>query len=241
MTEPTHRSLLVLDVEDSESLSNVQLESMRSTLYRALDEAIPHPEVVVAKEDRGDGAMLVLGIPVLDVLDQIVEALLAGVQKHNNQVGPLDWLRVRIAVHEGYVGKDDNGWSSDALTATFRMNAAPAVKQVLKRAPRTHGVVVVSDVVYQGVVRHSYRATVTPNEYRSTVISMKNGDVRIWVRVPGYPEPPLPESDPAPAGSKSGGATPQADENNAVTANNLILGSVRARTIIGRDNIGGHV
>ncbi|MFC9997131.1 hypothetical protein [Nocardia sp. NPDC127526] len=238
MNEPTHRSFLVVDVEDSGDLNNVELGTIRSTLYRILDAAIPSPEAVAAKEDRGDGGMLVLDLSVLDVLDQIVEKLLDGVRSHNHTVDPLGWLRVRIAVHEGYVHEDENGWLSDALTATFRMNGARLVKDTLKNAARAHGVVVISDAVYQGVVRHSYRAAVTPAGYGSAVISTKEGDVRIWARVPGYPAPPFPGGPAAAteAARSAAGATSVGYDSN--TANNMFLGDVKARNIIGRDNHG---
>lgn len=200
MHEPTLRSLLVVDVENSESLTNVESQAMRATLYHIIEVALPNAEALVAQEDRGDGAMLILDIPVLDVLDRVVGTMLIGVREYNSTAGPMNWLRVRIAVHEGYVGRDDKGWSSDALTTTFRMNSEKAVKRALELAPRADAVVAVSDPVFGGLIRHSYRETVTPDEYGSVTMHSKTGDQRIWVRVPGYPEPPLPQSD-APAGS----------------------------------------
>ncbi|MFI5782696.1 hypothetical protein [Nocardia sp. NPDC051570] len=241
MPEPTHRSFLVVDVENSESLTNVQGEAMRATLYRIIESALPHPVALVAQEDRGDGAMLILGIPVLDVLDQVVGAMLTGVREHNSAAGPMNWLRVRIAVHEGYVGRDDKGWSSDALTATFRMNAEEAVKKTLERAPRADAVVVVSDVVFRGLVRHSYRDTVTPDEYGSVTMHSKAGTQPIWVRVPGYSQPPLPQSDSAPTGSVDGsthgsGTTTSGPDEAIIRATNFIGGNAIIGTQVGRDN-----
>ncbi|MFE7719708.1 hypothetical protein ACFU44_11785 [Nocardia rhizosphaerihabitans] len=238
MNEPAHRTFLVVDVENSGNLGNTELEFTRSTLYRVLDEAITHPEAVVGREDRGDGFLLVLDLSVLDVLDHIVERLLDGVRTHNNAVDPLDWLRVRIAAHEGYVHDDGHGWMSDALTATFRLNDSGVVKATLRNAARAHGVVVVSDAVYQGVVRHNYRTAVTSAGYRSAVIDTKEGDVRVWVRVPGYPEPPLPANVAAPAKARKNETTLRTGFDS-VTANNMIIGDVQAGTVVGRDNIGG--
>ncbi|WP_216898805.1 hypothetical protein [Nocardia alni] len=244
MPEPTHRSFLIVDVENSESLTNVQADAMRATLYRIIDAALPNPAAPVAQEDRGDGAMLILGIPVLDVLDQVVGAMLTGVREHNSTAGPMNWLRVRIAVHEGYVGKDDQGWSSDALTTTFRMNSAEAVKNALERAPRADAVVVVSDVVFSGLVRHSYRDTVTPDEYGSSTMHSRSGDQRIWIRVPGYPTPPLPESDSAPERSEDhstdGWGTPGSGlDEAAIRATNYIGGNAIIGAQVGRDNVNG--
>jgi hypothetical protein len=242
MPEPTHRSLLVVDVENSESLTNVQVEAMRTTLYRIIDGAIQEIEKSVAQEDRGDGAMLVLDIPVLDVLDRVVGAMLAGVRGHNGAAGPMNWLRVRIAVHEGYVGRDAKGWSSDAVTATFRMNDAKPVKYALERATRADAVVVVSDSVFSGLVRHGYRDSVTPDEYRSVTVPSKGGDRRIWIRVPGYPEPPLPPTElTAPTrtdGPAAGSDTARpGGERATVHAANFIGGNAVVGTQVGRDNI----
>ncbi|WP_280459134.1 hypothetical protein [Nocardia carnea] len=242
MSEPTHRSILVVDIENSESLTNVQVEAVRAALYRIIDRAVQGAESLVAQEDRGDGAMLVLEIPVLDVLDRVVGGMLTGVREHNGTAGPLNWLRVRIAVHEGYVGRDANGWSSDAVTATFRMNSAQPVKYALERAPRADAVVVVSDSIFNGLIRHGYRDTVTPDEYASFTMSSKRGDRRIWVRVPGYPEPPLPPtepSEPTPTEHRADGADTARPDWEAATirAENFIGGNAVVGTQVGRDNI----
>ena len=242
MPEPTHRSILVVDVENSESLTNVQVEAVRTALYRIIDGAIQGTENFVAQEDRGDGAMLVLEIPVLDVLDRVVGAMLTGVRNHNGAAGPMNWLRVRIAVHEGYVGRDAKGWSSDAVTATFRMNSAPPVKYALERAPRADAVVVVSDSVFSGLVRHRYRDTVTPDEYGSVTMPSKSGDRRIWVRVPGYPEPQLPPTEPSAATCAESlpdgpDAAPPGWDPTTIHTGNFIGGNAVVGTQIGRDNI----
>ncbi|MFD6390767.1 hypothetical protein [Nocardia sp. NPDC060259] len=239
MNEPLHRSFLVVDVENSSQLGNAELAAMRSTLYGILGEVTDRTGSVVVGDDRGDGCLFVLDLPVLDVLDKVAESVVEGVRVHNHTVGPLDWMRVRIAVHEGYVHKDEQGWSSDALTATFRLNDAAVVKDTLKIAARAVGVIAVSDLVYQGVVRHNYRPRVSPAEYRDAEITTKEGKVRAWLRVPGYPEPPLPA-----VASEPGGARKKAvltDESGSIRANNMIVGDVRARTIIGGDNVGGTV
>ncbi|RDI69030.1 hypothetical protein [Nocardia pseudobrasiliensis] len=241
MPEPTHQSFLVVDVENSESLTNVQSDAMRVTLNGIIDGALPHPAALVAREDRGDGAMLIFGIPVLDVLDQVVGAMLTGVREHNSAAGPMNWLRIRIAVHEGYVGRDDNGWSSDALTLTFRMNAAEAAKYALEHAPRANSVVVVSDVVFRGVVRHGYRDTVTPDEYDSATMHLKSDTHQIWVRVPGYPRPSLPKLDSAPTESERGaiqgsGTTGSGPDAATIHATNFIGGNAKIGTQVGRDN-----
>ncbi|MFE3053929.1 hypothetical protein [Nocardia sp. NPDC059239] len=241
MTEPKHRSFVVVDVENSRGRHNRELEAMRAALYRIVDETISYPETVVAKEDRGDGFLVILDLPVLDVLDHFAGGFLAGVRQYNFAVDPPDWLRVRIAVHEGYVNQDEHGWSSDALNATFGLNDSPMVKKTLELAARATGVIVVSDVVYQGVVRHNYRPTVTSTEYRSTMIGTKDGDVRIWVRVPGYSQPPFPDSSSEGAGAPGKKAAARVDGLDAVTANTVVMGDLQSDTFVGRDYYGGSV
>ncbi|WP_336081104.1 hypothetical protein [Nocardia sp. SSK8] len=235
MNAPTHRSFLVVDVENSSELGNVELAAMRSTLYGILDDALADSVSDVATEDRGDGFLLILEASVLDVLDRLVGKLLDGVHGYNGTVGPLDWLRIRIAAHEGYVHHGPNGWSSDALTATFRMNNAPLVKKTLTNAARAESVVVVSDAVYQGIVRHNYRPTVTASGYRSAEISIQ-GDARVWIRVPGYAEPPVPARTDEVPPVESGGTKP-VPKVDGVTANNMFVGDVQAQMIVGRDNV----
>ncbi|MFI6173303.1 hypothetical protein ACIBCN_41450 [Nocardia sp. NPDC051052] len=239
MNGPAHRSFLVVDVENSSALDNVELVRTDSMLYRLLEESIPNPEAVAAKEDRGDGVMVILDLPALDVLDHVVTGLLEKVRQYNTTVDPLDWLRIRIAVHEGYVDRDKHGWRSDALTATFRLNGTQVVKDALKHAARSQGVVIISDAVYQGVVRHGYRPTVTPAGYDGVVIGTSQGDIQAWVRVPGYPIPSLPGRQAVSTREEHRDRASNAGLPGSVTANNLIVGKVNARTIVGRDIVGG--
>lgn len=187
---PVSRAFLVVDVENSSNRVNTEQTRLRADLYAALEEALAAAQLTgdrCAVEDRGDGVMVVADAEVLDVLDPVVEVLVDALARRNALVTPPEWMRLRIAVHHGFVHRDPHGWTGDDLTTTFRIVNSDEVKAVLVAADRAQAVVVVSDAVHRGVVRQCYRG-LDPGSYRE----LNDGQRKAWVRVPGYATPPEP-------------------------------------------------
>ncbi len=95
-----------------------------------------------------------------------------------------------MALHQGLVQPDARGWSGDAVNTTFRLVNADPLRQVLTEAISARMVFVVSDEIYQNVVRHGHR-TIDPAAYLPMTFRAKHDRViKAWVMVPGYPAPP---------------------------------------------------
>ncbi|HSV64693.1 MAG TPA: hypothetical protein VLJ59_02140 [Mycobacteriales bacterium] len=194
-----HRSVLVVDVESSSVRPDGHLMALRRSLYDIVDDALLRSSIPAARrvrEDRGDGVLMLLDarVPKIDLVDPLLDRLADAVAAHNQHNPPLEWLRLRIALHSGEVERDQHGWGGEALTRTFRLVEAAAVKATLASAARAHCVIVVSDEFYQAVVRHRHRS-IEPAHYRPIAVPVRGERVRAWVRVPGYPEPPIPADD----------------------------------------------
>lgn len=243
-TDPELCSFLVVDVEDSSSQRNLGQVTLRANLYEVLDTALTRCGMVLPaghREDRGDGALLVLPqevATVVDLFDPLIDAIVDALKRHNAETDPLDWLRLRIGAHFGQVHRDGKGWSSTDLTATFRIVDAEVVKNVFRAAPRAHCVITVSEVLHQMVVQHGYRS-VNPTDYRSLVVPAKPVELIAWVRVPGYPRPPLSNSAAQPATRQ--GAVPSDDVSPRISIGrvrgNVFNNKVEARTIVAGNNI----
>lgn len=159
--DPIQRSVVVLDIESSSERSNPEIGKLRDALYRVLDESLRRARLAdrdIHIEDRGDGALIVVDGAALVLLDPFAEHLIAVLQEENATVEAASWLRLRVAVHAGPVHPDVHGWSGDTINAAFAICDAPSVKATLRRADRAQLVLVVSDLLYEQVVRHGYRS-----------------------------------------------------------------------------------
>jgi hypothetical protein len=185
--EPVTRTFMVIDIEGSSQRTNPGVTRMRRQLYEIFDytrSASGIPQERVSVEDRGDGIMAVADAELLAVLDRGLDALIEDLAAHNRNVQPPEWLRLRVALNRGLVHRDEHGWSGADLTATFRLIDDEQVKAALRRADRAQCVVVVSDAVYNGLIKQGY-GNLSPDAYAP--LEGKRG----WVRVPGYPIPPV--------------------------------------------------
>lgn len=171
---------------------------MRAALYgglrTAFDEAgIPYSECY--GEDRGDGAMIVVP-PRFDtglLLSSVVELLRAELRAHNSTANDITQIRLRVAVNTGEAHWDGDGLVGSALNHAFRILEADPFKKTLA-ASGAHVGLVVSDRVYEDVVRHGGRL-VDPDDYQRIEVEVKETVTTAWMRLPGMrlPGMRLPE------------------------------------------------
>jgi hypothetical protein len=205
MNEPVTRTFLVVDVEKSSDRENEELPVLRRELYSMLHKAMEKADLLAGRcvtEDRGDGVLLIADAGVLEVTP-MVQTLVDELARYNATIDSETWLRLRIAVHCGFVHRDARGWSSEELTRTFRVCDLPEAKATLGVAQRAQAIVIVSDHVYSTVVKHGYGKL--PREKFG---ELKSGVA--WAWVPGYTTPPVQrpvaeaEPEPAPPSRKPG-------------------------------------
>jgi len=184
---PLYRSIMVLDVAGFGRLPNLAQLRVRTALNTALRGAFRGTGVrwsALAVEDRGDGA-IVLAPPTMskvELLDPVIPELGARIRAHNEAAdGPR--IRVRVSVHAGEVHRDATGWAGTDLNVACRLVGNAAVSRYLLQRPAADVLVVVSEAVYQGVVRHAYRR-IDPAAYEPVHIAVKELNVRAWVHTP---------------------------------------------------------
>ncbi|RKT17546.1 hypothetical protein BX285_1923 [Streptomyces sp. 1114.5] len=190
-----HHWIVVLDIEGFSTRPNPVQRSLRQAMYEVLRDALAEaglPDGAVATEDRGDGVLVLVQPQVSPVLlaGALVRALDDCLAEKARIFNEAHALRLRVALHQGLVSRDADGWSGDAVNWTFRLVDAAPLREVLARAGRANLAFIVSDEVYQAVVRHEYR-TVDPAAYLPVGFEAKHGiPARGWITVPGYPAPP---------------------------------------------------
>lgn len=211
----SYRLMAVLDVARFGERTDPEQAALRENLYRITDVALSVAGIEpVGKDDRGDGIMLLLpgNTPKQRLLGLFVDALGNGLRAHaQRHGGTARELRVRLALHAGEVARDGRGWVGTDLNTAFRMVDLPALRGTLAAAARAVLAVAVSEVLYEAVVRHGYPG-IDPAEYAAVDFSVKElRDRRLWLRVPGYHQPPgLPTAAGArPSGEEAAGTPPQ--------------------------------
>lgn len=183
---PRHMSIMVVDMLGSGRWPNPDQLSARSALADAVRSAFHAADIAwsrLAVEDRGDGKIVLVPADVskVDLLDPVIPALAAAIHRHNTDSEPR--IRLRVALHAGEVHRDPYGWAGSDLTTACRLVNDTAVYGALTRHPWSDLVLVVSDVIYDSVVRHGYR-TVDPDSYTPVDAAVKEFRARAWLHVP---------------------------------------------------------
>ena len=195
--------MVLVDVEhfgDPERTDHHRL-SVRDGVYGSLASAfaeahIPWQDCEI--HDCGDGAMVLVPAQVSKsrIVQLLPDQLVTALAKHNADREPKARVRLRLALHAGEVHHDERGPCGDALNFAFRLLDAVAAKQLLALSSGLL-VVIASELLYQGVIRHDPEAA--PGEYRQVGFTTKETQSVAWLRIPGDGEafavtPPGPDA-----------------------------------------------
>jgi hypothetical protein len=162
---PVHRSIVAVDVEGSTRRTNPAKGKLRRVLYDLLERALRAagigPGHLEELADRGDGVLILIrphdDVPKTVLLGRLIPALTALLAEHNAAVAePELRMRLRAVVHAGEVHDDGWGFYGDDIDVAFRLLEAPTVKRLLRDAPEAPLVLVVSEEIWAGIVRHGY-------------------------------------------------------------------------------------
>ncbi|GAA3058072.1 hypothetical protein [Actinokineospora globicatena] len=183
---PEHRSIVVVDMVGSSKWGNLAQLRARVALQRLVKRAFRRAGIAwwrLAVADRGDGMIILVppSVSKVDLLDPLVPALVAGLLAHNAGAGPR--IRLRVAVHAGEVLLARTGWVSADVNLACRLVAGEPLYRELARTDADL-VLVVSERVHDGVVRHGYRG-IDPADYAPVRIVVKEADVAARLAVPG--------------------------------------------------------
>ncbi|TDB85222.1 hypothetical protein E1264_22000 [Actinomadura sp. KC216] len=137
-----HRAIICVDIErfTRPGLNDLQRADMRRGLYESLERAFTWAGISSDDryhEDRGDGAFYLVPTegPQARLVEPLPFHLAAELGRHNRAVGADTRIRLRVALHAGYVHHDPKGVVGTALNEAFRLLDAPEVKKELEDAP----------------------------------------------------------------------------------------------------------
>jgi hypothetical protein len=243
--QPVARSIVAVDVERYSRRDNPGQLYLRHDLDRVLTEAFADAGIERPRKEAQDGgdAWLMLFPPEVSkvrLLDNLPQQLAGALGRLNKGRTDEARLRLRVAVHAGEVHLDETGYPSEAVVHTVRLRDSAVVKSAL-RASATDLVLVVSDYLYDSVVRHGYGALESRNYLPREVVN-KEFRARAWLQVVGrggsLGETPLDPSppDPSPQEERRAGSPSPAI---ARTALDVAAELGRNSTFLGPTSFGG--
>ncbi len=120
-------------------------------------------------------------VPKTILLDQVLSGLVGRVSAQ----GELIPLRLKVAVHAGEIHQDANGFVGFDVNHAFRLLESELVRYAIRTSSAACAVIV-SDSVYQSVIRHGYGDVATTEYARAHVVNKEDESVA-WLRLPGVP------------------------------------------------------
>lgn len=188
--EPEHRGILALDIQGFGRLERTNLvrARMRTGLHRILGNAITAAEIApehVEQTEYGDGVLVLLcpQVSKARLLHPLLPRLLSGLARYNRTAPDTARLRLRVVVHAGELLRDAHGITGEDLILAFRLLDAEVVRVRLAEAGADL-VLVVSDAIYQGIVKHGY-GRIDPAAFHPVWVTAKELSARAWLHVPG--------------------------------------------------------
>src|SRR4051812_17843529 len=186
---PRHCTIIAVDIEKYSERPEPVQASLRTALYQATRDALTATNVVWAECDvleRGD-SLIVLVPPTVTPVDLVtvfIGRLTGELRQHAAIRSTLARMRLRAALHAGYVSPDEHGHVGDAINETARLLDAEALRRVLAATDEAHLAVIVSDDLYRAVVGNGHGGA-DPEEYAPVTVSVKAYRAAAWLRVPG--------------------------------------------------------
>jgi hypothetical protein len=165
-------------------------ERQRSFLRSAMSSALDYVGMNdVEQNDRGDGVVLVVPPPPERGVGGFVAYLAGELTREGRSRHDHDRLRVRVALHEGSLEWQEDGWTGSALVTALRLVDAEPLRQAMTAAPEAPLALIASDEFHQKVVRADYFEELAPSAFRPVDVASKELPTRAWIWLPGEAHP----------------------------------------------------
>lgn len=186
---PHYRTIFAVGIGDSTARTDMAKADLRYAMYDMLDNALCSSGIIPAYRDnfidRGDGVLTLIRpvdqVPKTLLLNQVVPTLESLLCNHNAGL-PSRYIRLKVAVHAGEVHYDRGGCFGEALDITCRLLDAPEVKRTLVRVMPPLALVV-SEMIYQSVVRHDYQGIDGRAFEGRVVVNVAGQCHRGWIKI----------------------------------------------------------
>jgi hypothetical protein len=190
-TDPDRRVLVSVDMESYSSRTNVLQHRAQSALKLIMEDAtaeigLNRIDWIIQQGGDGELGILPRGVSERVVVTRLAPAVDRLVRNHNQGLDSGAKVRLRIAVHQGLVHLEGaNGFPGAAVVHISRLIDAPELKAILRRASGADVALIISDSLYQDVVRQYH--DLRPEQFAriDAHLPEKNFQATAWVFVPG--------------------------------------------------------
>ncbi|MFJ6297484.1 hypothetical protein ACIQJX_29515 [Streptomyces griseoviridis] len=232
---PRRRLCLAADVEQYSRLDTRTQSVVQSELVRVLEEAAALTGLDRSAwtcQPQGDLEFAVLpeATPEDAVLGPFVHHLAVRLSDRNARPAA-PRIRLRLAVDTGVVADAALGHAGPAPVAVARYVNAPDLKAALAILTTADLAVIVSDRLYQDVVR-SGRPDLDPAHYVRAHVRVKDFGGYGWIRVPGHPPEDVRSAVAA-------APAPKPLQDGPAPGLTTLSQHVRQGAAVGRDVVGG--
>ncbi|MEU5988369.1 hypothetical protein ABZ806_05290 [Spirillospora sp. NPDC047418] len=180
------------DDEDRQVVRDVVYNVLLSAL-----EASDVPPADIYREDRGDGALVIVSpaVPTASLIDPLAGHLAVALRRHNHRASAAVRVQLRVALHVGPVTRDAEGLNGQAIIQTARILEAPVLKAALADRGADLGFIV-SPFVYDAYVAHLH-GPLDPAAFERVTLKVKEMTTEAWMYLAGTATPPArPSPDP---------------------------------------------
>lgn len=182
-----HRSILIADIEDSDSraddVKRAHRAALRTMLSRATEDAGIAPDQH-EKWDTGDGMRMLFApdVPKNRLIDPLVFSLVRQLRVYNREVPRPARMRLRAVLDAGELRRDREDYFGSPLNEACWLAESAALRNGLRGTSEPLALMV-SDEIYDGVVRHGY-GLIRKDEYARHIVPLKSRDVTAWLWTP---------------------------------------------------------
>ncbi|MEV4002739.1 hypothetical protein [Actinomadura sp. NPDC049753] len=202
---PRCRVVLALDIARFTGHDEATQIHLREVMYRIVGDALAAARIGrrgSRMEDRGDGLLMVLRAQAS--LDTVLPLLFGNirerVQAYNATAVPSERLRLRAALHAGFLHRDRHGVTGDTVNLLFRMLDAPAMKRRLDDEDADFALAV-SPNVYEAAT--GYRL-IDGKDFELIDVDVKQTRTSAWLYLAPPPRPARRRPHPTRVGGRSG-------------------------------------
>ncbi|GAA0917541.1 hypothetical protein [Nonomuraea longicatena] len=184
----SRRLIVAVDAEGYGRGDDLRHDSIQSGLAQVMDRGAREAGLrreTWTRQEAGDGEVIVLpeGEPELQVIDDLVHRVRKALHDHNRERRDDARLRIRISIGHGVVKRGAMGFVGQIVVTTCRLLNAQAGRTALKLNPRADLVLILTDRLYEDVVRQlhtSYR----PESFTRLEVRTKQRTEIAWMWLP---------------------------------------------------------
>ncbi|GGK74304.1 hypothetical protein Sme01_33770 [Sphaerisporangium melleum] len=184
----SRRLVMAVDAEGYGSGDDLRHDSIQFGLAQVMDRGAREAGLrreTWSRQEAGDGEVIVLpeGEPELRVIDDLVRRLRKALHDHNRERRDDARLRIRISIGHGVVKRGAMGFVGQVVVTTCRLLDANAARTALKTNPRADLVLILTDRLYEDVIRQLHTSH-RPESFTQVKVPTKERTEIAWMWIP---------------------------------------------------------